>query len=263
MITDYSLTASMLTLSGSVYGDMPRWDLPARSDAAARAGFAGIGAWSGELDDSSDLGRIKAQTAGAPITELEWHDLGDLSDQGNESKIFRMADTFGARVVNTGVTSHVSTPAPVLAAHLRRFATGAADHGLTVAVEPISFGAYDMCLMAYLVRSASDLPNVGFLWDMFQTAYALRHGGAREGWTYATVARDLPTVNIQLTGDGSDAMQRHMWRGACPQVPMVTGMQSPVSVEITNRAMRTMAPTEAARRAMQAARRIIGMQTCQ
>lgn len=260
MINALDLTASMLTLSAEVYGNMPRWDVPARSYAAGLAGFRGIGAWSGEFMDRPDYGRIRDLTSACPIRELEWHDLGTPADDDTERTIFRMADEFGARVVNTGVTSHVDTPPAMLAAHLRRFAKRAADHGLTVAVEPISFGAWSLDLMAYLVNSASDLPNVGFLWDMFQTSYAMRHGGTGQGWTYARVARDLPTVNVQLAGNGTDAMERRMWAGARDQVPMVRAMHAPVSVEITNARMRRMAPTDAARHAMRAARKIAGMQ---
>jgi hypothetical protein len=183
-----------------------------------------------------------------------------MSDQATESAIFRMADEFGARVVNTGVTSHMDMPPAMLAAHLRSFAIKASDHGLTVAVEPVTFGAWSMPLMAYLVRSASDLPNVGFLWDMFQTSYSVRHGGARDGWDYARIARDLPVTNIQLAGNGEDAMERHMWAGARNQVPMVTAMHAPISVEITNARMRTMAPADTARLAMRAARKIARMQ---
>jgi hypothetical protein len=255
-----SFTASMLTLSGAVFGEMPHWDPVARSDAARRAGYRYIGAWSGEFMDSPDYGHTRAMTQGCPIGELEFYDLCLPGHDAMSAEIFRMADEFGATIVNVGITdSHCDIPRATLAAHLRTFATQAADHGLTVAVEPISFGLWSLDLISYLITSCSDLPNVGFLWDMFQTSYVMSHGHTSERWTLADIARDLPVAGIQLTGNGSNAMERHLWAGIRAQVPMVANMPVHVSVEITNRRLRTMAPTDVARVTMAAAHKIASM----
>ncbi|MGH3238856.1 MAG: sugar phosphate isomerase/epimerase family protein [Spirillospora sp.] len=151
----------------------------------ASVGSTGMGMATSELD-----GLLKAHTAdelrgildahGVRVRELEillgWQaeDGSEEAVQGAETEkaVFRYAEMFGACRVKTIAVMTPDAVVPPLDVLTERFAAmcdRAAEHGLTVAVEPVAFlPRFDHALAAAMVMGA-DRPNGGVLFDAWQT----------------------------------------------------------------------------------------------
>lgn len=242
------VTASYLTLSGSVIGEPAKHNLVERSKAAAKHGFTGIGACADELEG---LGHHTMSAIAAvlpvPVMELEWFDIGQPTRHCAKT-LFDAADAFGARRVNVGVCYDWSPRKGITV--LRHFAEEALTHLLDVAVEPVAFGPlWDPNEVMALI-DAVGMPNVGLLLDTWHMTYAMRDSQVSFVTPWERV------TEVQLAGSyrqghaRKDAMQRclpghqddeaqtvswyELLRKHCPQVP--------VSVEVTSRELRAHEP---------------------
>lgn len=241
-----NITASYLTLCGSTFGEPPRHKIFERSQAAFDHGFAGIGVCDHELSRMTVTQmRQVAAWMPCPVTELEWFDLA-RPDKHCASTLFAAADAFGARRVNVGIC-HGDFSFGKVVRTLRGFAGQAATHGLDVAVEPVAFGPmWSPIQVMDLIREV-DQPNVGLLFDTWHMNYALND-------SQVSFMPDWPKVaEVQLAGAWHNghsrkaAMQRclpghwqdssgaaswyRLFRQHAPQVP--------ISIEVTNGALRT------------------------
>lgn len=188
--------ASLHTLSGARHGELSRWNLTARASAARSAGIQAIGACPEDLgyaDPSWLADTVRQQHV--DVDELEWVSLEDPPDADTHRLIFKLADVFQARRLNVGVCS--ADPEygniPPLARRLKRLARHAADHGVTVAVEPVVFGSLGTIEQVQHLVEATGEDNVGTVLDAYHWA--------RADWT--TSVRHVDTamvVAIQVCG---------------------------------------------------------------
>lgn len=233
------MDASYLTLCGSAFGEPARYGIATRARAAYRAGFTGIGADSHEVN--SDLVSV-ADRLPVPVTELEWFDLGK-PDWKIARNILTMADALGTVTrVNVGMCEQSPMADVTLVTTLRRFADMAGQHGLTVAVEPVAFGASWQPDRVGNIIATADMPNAGFLWDTWQVGRAQMFGAVC----------DIPAsmvTEVQLAGESpdtgnelADAMSRRLVDANA--LAMLANLHShgysgPVDTEITNALVRS------------------------
>lgn len=246
-----NVTASYLTLSGSTFGQPPAFSITKRAQAAAAAGFAGIGACDTELAHLSPRRLAKLATAlDAPVTELEWYDIAEPVP-GCDAAIFRAAEALGATRVNVGVCAKDHSPRTAVH-NLRHFAAQAARFGLTVAVEPVAFASLwsPAQVMGYIDYAEQD--NVGLLVDTWHMSYIFND---------LVMGFEIPwsrVVEVQLAGtsrnghDRKAAMNRlmpgarHDQSGAdgVYRLARNSGFTFPVDLEVTNTKLRARAQAE-------------------
>ena len=216
------LVASYFTLAGDLIpfeSDAPaRFDLSARADAAARAGFVGIGIETSDLAHNvalhgyAGIRRILSDT-GLDYLELEvltdWFADGDrraLSDVRRQ-QMLRAAQELGVAKIKTigdadgGMDfSIVRTAWPMerLCEDYGRLARQAAACGTLVTLELVpGTGVSDLATARALVEGANE-PNAGLLVDIWHLA--------RSGIAYADIL-DLPPGMINAV-EVDDAMAR-------------------------------------------------------
>ncbi|MGW5449921.1 sugar phosphate isomerase/epimerase family protein [Streptomyces asiaticus] len=169
-----------LHLLGVRFGEKPRYSFDERIAAAAHADVTGIGFDADEFDEL-----LKARTAaqlqglldehGVAIGELQIHYGWHFGDQypdyqkiarEREQHLYELAETFGIRRVKTVIMTPTDLPEPDEVAE--RFAAvcdRAAEHGVTVAIEPQSVHpGFDYAAAVDLVL-AVDRPNSAFVVD--------------------------------------------------------------------------------------------------
>lgn len=187
-----SLIATCWTIAGDVRPDWPknisRWRLEERIEAAARAGYAGLGFWLGDLlqwhENGGDYATLRAHLtdAGLHIVELEylaeWFAQGEARERSNAARaeLFQAADALGAR--------HVKVMPPFggqgwdvghLADQFAALCADAARHDLLMALEMIPFSDLPDLRSALDMVTRADAPNGGLLIDIW---HVVRSGGA-------------------------------------------------------------------------------------
>lgn len=187
-----SLIATCWTIAGGVRPDRPdpisRWRLEDRIEAAARAGYAGLGFWLGDLvlwrENGGNYATLHAHLsdAGLHIVELEylaeWFAQGERRERSDAARIalFQAADALGAR--------HVKVMPPFggqgldvgyLADQFAALCTDAARHDLLMALEMIPFSDLPDLHTALDMVMRADAPNGGLLIDIW---HVVRSGSA-------------------------------------------------------------------------------------
>jgi sugar phosphate isomerase/epimerase len=254
--------ASYLTLAGCRYGEPTRHHLLQRADAAAAAGIREIGACAAEMGllTSPDSFRHLAYALhGIRVPEIEWVDLSLPRDGHNERQLFMMADAFRSTRLNVGVCGTAHVPHDVLTQRLRHLALRAADHGLTIAVEPVCFGSLGKPGdVAQIVADCGE-PNVGLLLDVYHS-YRAAEGDllvmSRGLDADMIVEIQLSGVNEKPTGDlftdcqdhrrlpgEGDPIIPHFLAATLAQNPAI-----PISVEVISTELRGLDLNEAAQR---------------
>lgn len=180
------------TLSGCRHGQRPRHSLVQRAAAAHQAGIDEIGACADDLGRwfASELQRLIRQDH-VHVRELEWVELSAQPDE-DEDILMRMADIFGARQLNVGVCDPGMISDGWLARRLGALARKAADHGLTVAFEPVVFGSVSSIDRVQHIIAAADEPNVGTLLDVYHMA--------RTCWDRLDEVAPDKVVAVQISG---------------------------------------------------------------
>jgi sugar phosphate isomerase/epimerase len=176
-----ALVASFFTLSGAGFGQPPRHSFIERCEAAAEAGFAGIGFHADDLARTLDGGLDIAELAailnvnGLEVVEIEF--LGGWAfdvDQPMLDQTMRnveaVADACGGRHVSAGEFQPGGLDVDVAAHRLCALAERLAMRGLSVAVEPFPWSAISTveCAAELIHASrAAGAPNVGLMVDVW------------------------------------------------------------------------------------------------
>lgn len=148
-------------------------DFARRIDAAARAGFGGIGLRISDYLEAraqgwSDIG-MKGLLAdrGIKVTEVEllrsWGVPQGPASREEEDNAFRIAHLFGARCVNAGIPDGVAEND--LAREYSRLCRRAAESGLMVPLEFMPYGAVTSLAQADRIVTDAGQPNGGLLID--------------------------------------------------------------------------------------------------
>jgi hypothetical protein len=149
------ITASLLTLAGSKYGNIPKWDMKTRAKAAADAGIAAIGVSLHEPINPDVLKLVN-------VPELEWVDINEPITDAMLATIEKFRSTLGCRTLNVGACDGSVDPGLVLH-NLRLLST----LGMAVCFEPVAFGPIPSVKeVADYVKDAHR-SNVGMLYDMW------------------------------------------------------------------------------------------------
>lgn len=192
------LVASFFTLSGAGFAEPPRHTFVQRCEAAAAAGFTGIGLHAADLARTVDAGlsvdemRDVLRHNGLSIIEIEflggWAELSAGSPAPSLDAILTVADAFGGRHVSSGEFRGDLTLDPSsAAAALRAQAGPLAERGLLVAVEAFPWSALGTVETAIDLVRRSGAPNAGILVDVW---HFYNCGGSVE------VLADLPGAGI-------------------------------------------------------------------
>lgn len=186
------ITASYLTLAGSAYGEPAKYTLLERAKAAHAAGISSIGV---SLDEDADESALRY----AAVPECEWLDLNVPPMTEQRYKLYAMRNVLGVTRVNVGVTAKVSSHEGA-AENLRRILDITTHLGMTVAVEPVAFGALPLIsdVETILELSGADASDAGLLYDWWQTSYDPRN-------LFANPSEVLPVIaEVQLCGFRDD-----------------------------------------------------------
>lgn len=154
-----SLTASVLSLKGTRYGQEPRFTLLERARAAFGQGIAAVGA---ELGDEF----CPEVFDYAHVDELEWVDLDKPLDAATLRQVTAAFTRTGANRINVGSCGTTPVPLDVIAG---RIATLADEiYPAAVAVEPVAFGWLGHVDAVLDVISRAGRLNAGLLLDFWQ-----------------------------------------------------------------------------------------------
>jgi sugar phosphate isomerase/epimerase len=272
----HDLRSDDLVLS---YFSLARYsDFDERLQAAAAAGFAGIGMFVLDYqrlrDDvglrSSDI-RAKLDGAGLCIAEIEvmrgWAPSGEPAAQSRamEALAFEMADEFGGRYLQA-IGPYEGTVADA-ARGFGGLCDRAAEHDLLVGIEWVPFTNIRTAADALAIVAAADRPNGGLCVDIWHHI----RGAADE-----SMIRALPPERIfavQLS-DGPLTPQQDDYYTDCldNRVPPgqgefdvagfvavldAMGVEAPISLEVCSARLRDGSADEAARQAAEAMHRVL------
>jgi sugar phosphate isomerase/epimerase len=190
------VTISQLTLACAPWGEPSKHSVLDRAKAAASAGLFSIGVG---LEETAELREHRAQfPAEVRIDECEWVDLGITSpySRAQYEALRFLAGEYGTTRVNSGVCD-VVTQEYQAAQNLELLAAGAYQLGMTVAVEPVAFGAMPLVEdVQDLLQLAGYPVNTGLLVDVWQVTWQ-GQGGYRELPERAGLG---PVAEIQVCG---------------------------------------------------------------
>jgi sugar phosphate isomerase/epimerase len=264
--------ASFFTLTGAGFGESPRHGFPARCEAAAAAGFTGIGLHVDDLARTVAAGldvdgmRDVLAAAGLRVVEIEFLAGWALDDEGSgEEGVAAVADAFGGRHVSAGEFRGGELDPVAAAKRLAEAAGRAAEGDLLVAVESFPWSAIrDYATAVDLVRR-SGAPNAGLLVDVWH----FFNGGASLG-----LLHDLPGAGVAAVqlNDGprvhddflvnARATRRLPGEGELDVVGLVqaverAGFTGPYCVEVNTPEFRALPLAEAAERAFTTSAEIV------
>lgn len=252
-----------------------------RVDAAAGAGFAGIGlrpthhkrARAAGLSDADMLALLTDRGVG--VLEVgfvaDWWETGEKAERSRayEQVLFGLAGTFGARHVVL-ISGPLDDPIADLAERFAGVCDRAAEHGLRVAVEPLPWtDLHDLAVVGELLALA-DRPNGGVVLD----AWHFHRGGSTPDMLRALPPSRVVTLQLSdgwRTPVGTD-LQDTFHRRALPGhgdfgIPAflalvdALGVDCPLGVEVLNDELRALPPAESARLGMKATRDVLTPRT--
>ena len=176
------LVASFFTLSGGGFADPPRNTFIERCEAAAAAGFSGIGLHADDLPRTVaagvDVGEMQAvlRINGLEVVEIEFLAGWALGDSGSLAPtlaaVEAVAEAFGGRHVSAGefrgdAGLDSADALDAAAASLRANADRLARRGLLVAVEAFPWSALTNVGIATEVIRRAGAPNAGLMIDVW------------------------------------------------------------------------------------------------
>jgi sugar phosphate isomerase/epimerase len=269
---DPELVASFFTLTGAGFGQEPRNGFVQRCEAAAAAGFAGIGLHLDDLARTRDAGlgtdgmRATLQATGLRLVEIEF--LGDWALDTDEAAsaatvagIEAVADALGGRHVTAGEFGPGGLDVGRAARRLAALAARLDRRGLLLAIEAFPWSAMPDVATALEVVRRSGAATAGLMVDVWH----FFNGGADLG-----ALEDLPgagVVAVQLN-DGSRVHQDHLFHArAARKLPgegeldvvglvravSAAGFDGPWCVEVNTPEFRALPVEVAARAAADAA----------
>jgi sugar phosphate isomerase/epimerase len=245
---------------------------PERVDAAAGAGYAGIGlrpthhrkARASGLSDA-DM-RALLRNAGVEVLEVgfvaDWWETGEKVERSKayEQVLFRLADTFGGRHVVL-LSGPVADPVDALAERFAGVCDRAAEHGLRVGIEPLPWtGMHDLGILGGIVGAAGRA-NGGVVLD----SWHYHRGGSTSDMLRALGPERVVTIQLsdgsyeRVGTDLEDTFSRrelagHGEFGIAGFLRLVesVGVDCPVGVEVLRDELRALPPAESARLGMEA-----------
>jgi sugar phosphate isomerase/epimerase len=270
------LVASFFTLSGAGFGEPPRHAFEPRCEAAAAAGFTGIGMHVDDLARTAAAGldtagmRAVLAATGLRLVEIEF--LGgwalDVDGQALEattSGVEAVADALGGRHVTAGEFRPGRLDLDAAATRLAGLAERLAVRGLRIALEAFPWSA---------------LPDVGTAVELLRRAGSAHAGLMVDVWHFFNGGGELEVFD-RLPGAGVVAVQLndgprvhadflHHARAArrlpgCGELDVVglieavraTGFGGPWCVEVNTREFRELPVKEAALMAADAAMSVL------
>jgi sugar phosphate isomerase/epimerase len=278
------LVASFFTLSGGGFVDPPRNPFIERCEAAAAAGFRGIGLHAADLPRSLTAGLTVGEMQsvlrinGLEIVEIEF--LGGWSlDRAEKpllaptlSGIEAVADAFGGRHVSAGEFSGDSAldseeKLDSAAAALRANADRLARRGLLVALEPFPWSAVGDLRVATELISRSGAANAGLMidvWHFYNSGAKLEQLADLPGAGIAAIQlNDGPRVYDDFLTHAR-AERKLPGEGELDVVALIravrqAGFDGPYCVEANTPAFRALPVDEAARLAADAATEVLNI----
>ena len=272
------LVASFFTLSGAGFVEPPRNSFIDRCEAAAGAGFTGIGMHADDLPRTIatgvDVSEMRAilRANGLALVEIEFLAGWAVNNGGHGglspalAGIEAVSDALGGRHVSAGefsgdVLLDSEDAVDGAAKALRANADRLAERGLLVALESFPWSAITNAGITIDLLRRADAPNAGLLIDVWH----FYNGGGQPGQLV-----DLPTAGITAVqlNDGPlvhDDFQRHAraqrqlpGEGELDVVGLIqavvrAGFTGPYCVESNTPELRNLSVAEAARRAADAA----------
>lgn len=258
------LAASYYTLTGAHLSRPPRHGLRARADAATAAGFTGLALSAGELPADGDPAPVVAALAAAGLSAPELEPLRgwDSGDTSGEAAMFTLADAFSSRQITTIQLVDDEVPEDLLAERFAGLAARAAEHGVTIGLEPRAHSPLSTPGQAAALITAAGAGNAGIVLD----AYHVHRAGVGLD-DIAVVAGTV--VSIQLNDmyaeprgtPAEDALEHRLVPGEGDiDLPAwiaglaARGVDAPLAVEALSREQNDRDLPEAARRAADGAR---------
>lgn len=274
------LIAAYLTLSGAPPFKPARFPFAERVAAAAAAGFAAIGLDSRDYAALRAAGHSDAEMRavlddhGLRVAELEF--VADWLDEPHhpprarqsEERLYAAADAFGARHINVGtMLPPGALPDFEIVAELFAELCDRADaHGLRVALEFLPWTAIPDAGTAWMIVELAGRGNGGVLvdsWHYFRGA--ADPGQLRTIPPHRVVAIQFDDADAYAGGDLlEDTMKRRLpGEGAFDLVGFIRlldsiGVTAPISVEIISPEQQARPVLEAAKKAHDTSRAVIG-----
>jgi len=253
-------------------------EFDARLDAAAAAGFSGIGLYVLEyqrLRDEEGLSprqiRRRLDAHGLVIAEIEvvrgWANSGDLAEQGAvlERLAFEMADEFGSRYLQA-IGPYEGTSADA-AVGFGQLCDRAVAHGLLVGIEFLPFTNIRTAAEAAAIVDAAARPNGGFCVDVWHH----RRGANDDAMIMALPPEKVFAIQISdgpmvpAAGDYyTDCLDNRLPPGegefeVAEFIGLLdaVGVKAPISLEVCSAELRARPPADAALVVAEGARQVL------
>ncbi len=276
-MADPELVASFFTLSGGGFAEPPRHPFDQRCEAAAAAGFRGIGLHADDLARTLaaglDVGGMRAVLAGTGLRVVEIEFLGGWACDADAAALGRtvdaiesVADTFGGRHVSAGEFRDAPLDLDAAADRLSTLAVRLGERGLLVALEAFPWSAIPDAATAVELLRRAGAANAGLMVDVWH----FFNGGARpevlDGLAAGSVAavqlNDGPLVHDDFLRHAR-AARRLPGEGDLDVVGLVravlrNGFTGPFCVEVNTPEFRALPVEVAAKLAHDAATAVLG-----
>lgn len=279
MTMSADLIATCWTIAGNVYPGTSQhlspFPLEDRINAAADAGYAGIGLWHGDLlrwREGHDYAALRQviERAGLKHIELEylagWFGDGEERRQSDAVRhdLFAAADALGARHIKVMPPfGNAGWPTTRLIDAFGELCAQAARHGLLIALEMIPYSDLPTLDAALAVVAGAEADNGGLLIDIW---HVLRSGDSLDAILRVParyiLAAEINDADQAMRGDIAEDSMRH--RKLCGEgafdVPLFiarmteAGYRGPYGVEILSDTLRQMPLEQVARRTFDTAR---------
>lgn len=193
------LLASYWTIAGGALPHTDReyspFDFKDRVEAAAKAGFKGMGIWHADLAHILERRSLKEMKQILDDNNMKYLELEFLTDwflDGEQKKqsdirkkmLLAAAEALGARHVKVGDFLRQKTPMPRLIESFAALCADAADHGTRIVFELMPFGMIDTLEEALTMVAGAAAKNGGIVFDLWHIV--------KLGIPYEEVARVPP-----------------------------------------------------------------------
>lgn len=178
------LVTAYWTIAGAFPGDEPEYspfDFKDRVEAAARAGFKGMGIWHADLDHTLERRTLKEMKKilddnGMKYVEVEfltdWFLDGERKKQSDiqKKKLFAAAEVLQAMQVKVGDFYREKCPMPRLIEAFALMCAEAAEHGTKIAFEPMAAAMVHTLEDSLSMVSGAGAKNGGIMLDLWHMA---------------------------------------------------------------------------------------------
>jgi len=176
------LLASYWTIAGGALPHTDReyspFDFKDRVQAAAGAGFKGVGIWHADLEhilERCSLAEMRQILDGNGITHVELEFLTDWFLEGERKKqsdvqkrkLLKAAETLGARHIKVGDFHHEKYSMPELIEAFAALCADAAGHGTRIGFELMPFAMIDTLKDSLTMIEGAGAANGGIVFDLW------------------------------------------------------------------------------------------------